>query len=205
MTTEEISPISLDEPLAERITHAVDRYGEPRVVALATELLQARNAGNNILLYLGGRHAQGVLDGAPALYWPEVWGARAFMYVWGEEPDAAASAVLTGLGNRAWRVREMCAKVCAARAIGGPETLTVLLADEVARVRSAAARALAEVGYREHMEQLRLLLKDQDLDVRRAAQHSLDRLRERTRPDNPETRVPSVETPGSRISEAEES
>jgi hypothetical protein len=196
MTIEETSPIPLDEPLAARIAHAVERYGEPRVVALATGLLQARNAGDDILLYLGGRHAQGVLDGAPALYWPEVWGARAFMYVWGEESDAAASAVLAGLGNQAWRVREMCAKVCAARAIGGPETLTVLLADEVARVRSAAARALAEVGHSEHLEQLRLLVKDRDKDVRRVAQQSLDRLRERTRSENPGADVSLVEAPG---------
>lgn len=188
MTTEETSPVPVDEPLAARIALAVERYGEPRVAALAVGLLQARNAGDDILLYLGGRHAQGVLDGAPALYWPEVWGARAFMYVWDEGPaaggassSAAASAVLAGLGNQAWRVREMCAKVCAARVIGGPETLASLLADEVARVRSAAARALAEVGNAEHAEQLRALLKDPDKDVRRAAQQSLDRLRERTR------------------------
>jgi hypothetical protein len=196
MTIEETSPIPLDEPLAVRIAHAVERYGEPRVVALATGLLQGRNAGDDILLYLGGKHAQGVLDGAPALYWPEVWGARAFMYVWGEDSDAAASAVLAGLGNQAWRVREMCAKVCAVRAIGGPETLTVLLADEVARVRSAAARALAEVGHSEHLEQLRLLVKDRDKDVRRAAQQSLDRLRERTRSEEPAADVPASDLAG---------
>lgn len=203
MTSEQLSPIPLDEPLAARIEHAVERYGEERVVELATGLLQARNAGDDILLYLGGRHAQGVLDGAPALYWPELWGARAFMYVWGEESGAAASAVLAGLGNQAWRVREMCAKVCAARAFGGPETLTALLADEVARVRSAAARALAEVGRHEHLEQLRLLLTDRDKDVRRAAQQSLDRLRERTRAEKPETGVPSARASGSEVPGAE--
>jgi hypothetical protein len=204
MTIEETNPIPLDEPLAARIAHAVDRYGESRVVALATGLLQARNAGDDILLYLGGRHAQGVLDGAPALYWPELWGARAFMYVWGEESDAAASAVLAGLGNQAWRVREMCAKVCAARTIGGPETLAALLADEVARVRSAAARALAEAGHHEHMEQLKSLLEDRDKDVRRAAQQSLDRLRERTRSDNSGDGLPSVETAGTETPGVEE-
>lgn len=181
MTIEETNPIPIDEPLAARIAHAVERYGEPRVVAFAVGLLQARNEGDDILLYLGGRHARGVLDGAPALYWPEVWGARTLNYVWDQGAGAATSAVLSGLGNQAWRVREMCAKVCVARAIGGPETLTALLADEVARVRSAAARALAEVGHSEHAEQLGLLLKDRDKDVRRAAQQSLDRLRERTR------------------------
>ncbi|MEO6944483.1 MAG: HEAT repeat domain-containing protein [Lacisediminihabitans sp.] len=203
MNTQETSPIPLDEPLAARIAHAVDRYGEARVVTLATGLLQARNAGDDILLYLGGRHAQGVLDGAPALYWPELWGARAFMHVWIQESDAAVSAVLAGLGNQAWRVREMCAKVCATRAIGGPETLTVLLSDETARVRSAAARALAEVGHREHMEQLTLVLRDPDKDVRRAAQQSLDRLRERTRGEAPKVDAPVSGFPADEVSVAE--
>ena len=199
MTTEATSPIPLDEPLAARIALAVDRYGKRRVVELAIGLLQARDEGDEILLYLGGRHAQGILDGAPALYWPELWGARALGYVWdggvesdgayakGAEPGgagstAAAPAILAGLGNQAWRVREMCARVCRARGIGGPQTLSALLTDEVARVRAAAARALAEVGGAEHLENLRPLLHDQDKDVRRAAQQSLDRLRERTRP-----------------------
>lgn len=184
MTTAETSPIPLDDSLEERIALAVGRYGEARVTAMAVGLLRGRDEGDDILLYLGGRHAQGVLDGAPALYWPEVWGARALGYVWGEgeTAEAATSAILAGLGNRAWRVRETCAKVCTARNIGGPATLATLLADEVARVRSAAARALAEVGTAEHLDQLRALVKDQDKDVRRAAQQSLDRLRERTRP-----------------------
>ncbi|MEO7123492.1 MAG: HEAT repeat domain-containing protein [Lacisediminihabitans sp.] len=183
MTNDDISPIPLDEPLEARIALAVGRYGEARVTAMAVGLLQARDEGDEILLYLGGRHAQGVLDGAPALYWPELWGARALGYVWGEGDgaDAATSAILTGLGNQAWRVREMCAKVCASRVIGGPVTLSTLLMDDVARVRSAAARALAEVGTAEHLELLKPLVKDQDKDVRKVAQHSLDRMRERTR------------------------
>ena len=183
MTSQGTSPIPLDEPLEARIALAVGRYGQERVAAMAVGLLRARDEGDDILLYLGGRHAQGVLDGAPALYWPELWGARALGYVWGEgaEADAATSAILAGLGNQAWRVREMCAKVCVTRGIGGPAALSVLLADEVARVRSAAARALAEIGHAEHLDLLRPLVKDPDKDVRRAAQKSLDRLRERTR------------------------
>jgi hypothetical protein len=176
MTPAEATPdsaIPIDEPLEARIALAVERYGNENVASMAVGLLEGRDEGEDILLYLGGRHAQGILDGAPALYWPEVWGARAFSYLWDE---SATSAVLTGLGNRAWRVREMCAKVCATRGIGGPETLSTLLTDEVARVRSAAARALAEVGHAEHVEQLRALLRDPDKDVRRSAQQSMDRL-----------------------------
>lgn len=179
MTTEEIP---LDAPLAARLAHAVDRYGEERVTAMSIGLLKGRDEGDDILLYVGGRHARGVLDGAPPLYWPELWGARALSVVWSEAGDgAAASAIIAGLGNRAWRVREMCAKVCAARALGGLEVLSPLLTDEVPRVRSAGARALAEVGTAEQLDALRPLLKDADKDVRRSAQQSLDRLRDRTR------------------------
>ncbi|WP_349898602.1 HEAT repeat domain-containing protein [Parafrigoribacterium soli] len=180
MTTDEIP---LDAPLAARIAHAVDRYGEDRVIAMAVGLLSGRNEGDDILLYFGGRHARGVLDGAPPLYWPELWGARALTVVWPDaEPGAATSAVLAGLGNQAWRVREMCAKVCAAHGVGDTDSLSALLADEVPRVRSAAARALAEIGTTEQLDAIRALLKDADKDVRRAAQQSLDRLRDRTRP-----------------------
>ncbi len=174
--------IPLDDSLEARIALAVELYGQARVAAMAVGLLRGRNEGADILLYLGGHHARGVLDGAPALYWPELWGARALGCVWDEEAEAATSAILAGLGNQAWRVREMCAKVSASRSIGDPETLMPLLADDVPRVRSAAAKALAAVGTAEHVELLKPLLKDPDKDVRRAAQRSLDRLRERTRP-----------------------
>jgi len=184
MTSDEISPIPLDDSLEARIALAVERYGEERVTAMAVGLLQGRNEGADILLYLGGRHAQGVLDGAPPLYWPELWGARALGYVWGEgeAAEAATSAIIAGLGNQAWRVREMCAKVCATRVIGDPAALSTLVTDEVPRVRSAAARALAEVGASEQLDLLKPMLKDPDKDVRRAAQRALDRLRDRTRP-----------------------
>ncbi|MHB1173039.1 MAG: HEAT repeat domain-containing protein [Lacisediminihabitans sp.] len=182
MTTEGINPTSIpiDEPLAVRIGLAVERYGEKGVAELASGLLQGRHEGEDILLYLGGRHALGVLGGAPALYWPEVWGARALSYVWDETAgeNSAASAVLGGLHNRAWRVREMCAKVCIVRQLGGPENLSALLTDEVARVRAAGARALAEVGRAEHAEQLKALLRDPDKDVRRRAQEAIARLAE---------------------------
>jgi hypothetical protein len=180
MTTEEIP---LDAPLAQRIADAVERYGVQRVIGMAVGLLEGRNEGDDILLYLGGRHARGVLDGAPPLYWPELWGARALSVVWPDaEPDSATSAVLAGLGNQAWRVREMCAKVCAAHGVGDTGSLSAVLTDEVPRVRSAAARALAEIGTAEQMDAIKALLKDADKDVRRAAQQSLDRLRDRTRP-----------------------
>jgi HEAT repeat protein len=165
--------IPIDEPLAARITLAIERFGEQRVIDMAVGLLRGENEGEDILLYLGGRHAQGVLGGAPALYWPEVWGARALNSVWAE---SAASAVLAGLGNQAWRVREMCAKVCVTQGIGDASAFSALLTDEVARVRSAAALALAERGSSDDVEALRALLRDPDKDVRRVARESVARL-----------------------------
>ena len=158
--------IRLEDPLATRLALAVERYGEDGLVKLAVGLLGGRNEGEEVLLYLGGRHARGILDGAPALYWPEVWGARALLHVW---DDSAASAVLDGVQNQAWRVREMCLKVCAVRVLGDSALLKRRLTDENARVRAAAAHALAAVGTTDDLPLLEPLLHDPDKDVRRAA------------------------------------
>jgi HEAT repeat protein len=123
-----------------------------------------------VLLYLGGRHARGILDGAPALYWPEVWGARTLLHVW---DDSAASAVLGGVQNQAWRVREMCLKVCAVREIGDIGLVKRRLTDENARVRAAAAHLVAIVGTAEDRPLLEPLLRDPETDVRRAAGEAL--------------------------------
>lgn len=164
--------IPIDEPIAARIAQAVQRYGQAVFVERAVGLLEGRNEGEEVLLYVGGRHAQGILDGAPALYWPELWGARALLHVW---DASAASAVLRGVDNRAWRVREMCLRVCAERRLGD-DALLPLLADENSRVRAAAARAIAVVGSAAAEEPLTRMLRDPDKDVRRAAGESLKAL-----------------------------
>lgn len=171
--------IPLDAPIAERIALAEQRYGAAAFVERAVGLLQGRNEGDDPLLYVGGRHAQGILDGAPPLYWPELWGARALLYVW---DDSAAPAVLESIDNRAWRVREMCLKVCAERSIGDQRLFTPLLRDENARVRSAAGRALAMVGDASMEGSIRSQLRDPDKNVRRAAGESLGLLLERVGP-----------------------
>jgi hypothetical protein len=163
-----------DDSPAERIAKVVAELGEDEVVARATALIAGLNAGEEFLLSVGGRHAQGILDGAPALYWPEVWGARTFLYVW---QDSAIPAVLAGLGNQAWRVREMSAKVVARRELAYPAEVAVLAADEVARVRAQAARALGEVGGAEQIDVLRALLKDPEIEVRREANGALKKIR----------------------------
>ncbi|MCY7288044.1 MAG: HEAT repeat domain-containing protein, partial [Cryobacterium sp.] len=92
--------LPIDLPTAERIHAAVAHYGEQTVIDNAVALLRAKNAGKDFLLYAGGRHALGILEGAPALYWPELWGARALLYVWGE---TAAPYIVVGMNNQAWR------------------------------------------------------------------------------------------------------
>jgi hypothetical protein len=176
MTPEIPSNVPIDDSPADRMTAAVGLYGEKWVAERAMSLLEGGNEGDEFLLWVGGRHAQGVLNGAPPLYWPEVWGARALSYVW---DDSAAPSVVRGLRDRAWRVREMCAKVALQRGVGTPAVLAPLLTDENARVRAAGARAIAELGGPDNAEALRSMLRDPEKDVRRAAQQSLARLTER--------------------------
>lgn len=163
--------LPIDLPTAERIHAAVALYGEAVVIDRAIALLRAKNAGKDFLLYAGGRHALGILDGAPALYWPELWGARALLYVWS---DSAAPYVVVGLTNQAWRVREMCAKVILLRGLDVAPKLVRLTTDEVPRVRAAALHALAAQGTADHAETIAARLRDPDKDVRRAAQQARD-------------------------------
>jgi HEAT repeat protein len=160
---------SEDTP-ATRVADAVTSLGESAVVERAIALLAGFNAGEEFLLVAGGTHAQGLLDGAPPLYWPEVWGARVLLYAWN---DSATDAVLAGLQNQAWRVREMCTRVAAARALtAAAPHLRELLTDDTARVRAAAARALGELGTADDLDLLATLFKDPEIDVRRAAQQA---------------------------------
>jgi hypothetical protein len=158
--------VPLDASPGDRIAQAVTLFGEPVVADRAAALLGGANEGEEFLLWVGGRHAQGILDGAPALYWPEVWGARTLLYAWA---DAVAPAVRAGLSNQAWRVREMCARVVIARELPFAAELAPLLTDEVARVRAMAARALGAVGEYEQAIEVKKLLTDPEVEVRRAA------------------------------------
>jgi HEAT repeat protein len=169
----ENATVPLDASPGNRIALAIERFGEPDVADRAAALLNGTNEGEEFLLWVGGRHAQGVLDGAPALYWPEVWGARTLLYAWDE---SAVGAIRSGLANRAWRVREMCARVVASRELPLGDELVLMLADEVARVRANAARALGVVGSFDQALELRKLLKDPDLDVRKQVGASLKQL-----------------------------
>lgn len=172
-----MTSVPIDEAPALRIADAVARFGERAVAERAASLLNGANEGEEFLLWVGGSHAQGILDGAPPLYWPEVWGARALTFAWDQ---SAASAVHRGLGDRAWRVREMCARVVLVRTLPETDALLLLLADEVARVRVAAARALGEVADPDTAKgPLTALLQDPEKDVRRAAHDAMVRLEKR--------------------------
>ncbi len=175
-TPEEPAPVPVELPLEKRLAAAVERYGEANVVERALSLLAGNYEGEDFLLFVGGEHAQGILDGAPVLYWPELWGARALLYVWDE---SAGPAIIETLSNPAWRVREMGARVAAARELPAASALSGLLGDQVPRVRAAAARALGALGTADDMASIRTLLKDPEIEVRRAAQQSLDALRAR--------------------------
>jgi len=121
------------------------------------------------LLVLGGRVAVGEYARTqPAKsdlsYWAPTWAARGLLYAW---TDAAGPAVVGALTHEAWRVREMAAKVVAAREIGAAgDAVARLVEDPVSRVRSAAARALATVGEAEHVSAALAFAHDSDVQVR---------------------------------------
>ena len=164
----------VDHPIEARIAAAVGQLGVDTVVLRSLSLLAGNNEGGEFLLVVGGEHAQGILDGAPVLYWPELWGTRALLYVWN---DSAIAGITAALQNQAWRVREMATRVAATRGLALQVEVGALLTDEVARVRAAAARALGAIG--DDLEVIRPLLKDPEIEVRRGAQQGIDAIRKR--------------------------
>ncbi|MGP9536646.1 HEAT repeat domain-containing protein [Brachybacterium sp. AOP43-C2-M15] len=105
--------------------------------------------------------------------WPRAWAARTLLHAW---DPVAAHAVVTGLRDEAWRVREMCAKITARHELGAaaPECARRVGTDEVPRVRGASLRALAAVGEIEHVPAVHAGLRDQDPSVVRAAEKALE-------------------------------
>jgi len=165
-------PYGATPPIEQRIAAEVAAHGEEQVVTRSVSLLAGNNEGEEFLLVVGGEHARGILDGAPVLYWPELWGTRALLYAWHE---SAEPAVIAALGNRSWRVREMAARVAALRSVALDDA--TVLADDHPRVRAAAARAFAATAT--DPGPLQALLNDSDIAVRRAAQESIAAIRAR--------------------------
>lgn len=155
---------------AERVQDLCAVQGEASVAAGCAEILRSGSwQDRDLLVVLGGRHAIGEYERTePAKsdqgYWAPTWAARGLLYAW---DDAAAPAVVSALTHEAWRVREMAAKVVAAREIApAADAIAALAEDPVARVRAAAARALGVVGEAEHASAALALAHDSDVQVR---------------------------------------
>lgn len=135
------------------VRQACERYGEDAVAHWCADLMRGVRAGDHPPLELLGGHERW------ADYWFRVWGARGLLYAW---DPSAAPAVVAGLHDPAWRVREMSAKVVRLRELGeAADTLSGLVGDEVPRVRAAAVLALARVGEAEHATAIRSLQHDE--------------------------------------------
>jgi len=155
-----------------RLRAAAERYGEPELAGRAAALILTGEEDDDFLLYLGGRAAPPL-----APFWAQSWGARVLEYYWTE---GAATAVVAGLSHEHWRVRMVCARVCAVREIGDPERIVMLLDDGNWRVRDAAAWALGGIGEFEHSPRLRdLMHADPEAKVRARAEGALVALAER--------------------------
>lgn len=132
------------------IEAACAERGAGEVVASCVALIGGADADPGLVAVLGGPDGPRYLD-APSdqRYWLRVWGTRGLLWALGvdgapppDRPEIVA-ALLGALADDSWRVRELAAKVVARyRLDDAHPAITVLLDDEVPRVRYAASRAL---------------------------------------------------------------
>ncbi|MGH9294614.1 MAG: hypothetical protein ACRD0B_04720 [Acidimicrobiales bacterium] len=119
------------------------RRGRAAVIAGCVDLLSGRSVDDDLMVALGGPHAEHVLagyEGGKDGSWPRVWATRGLLHEW---DDVATRAIITATGDDAWRVREMAAKVIAGHQVGDALGAVVQLRDDpVPRVASAARRAV---------------------------------------------------------------
>ena len=129
-----------------RINRACERFGRSEVVRRCLDLLAGRNEDHELLVILGGAHAQQLIaNGVPEAqaYWARVWAARGLLWAGAEEGTDDLRAALS---DESWRVREMTCKVVARHRLGDfLEDVAALEQDPVPRVREAAARAAARI------------------------------------------------------------
>jgi HEAT repeat protein len=128
----------------QRVEAECARRGAAALVSGCVDLVAGADADPGLILALGGEHARRLLDDGPRedqRYWLRVWALRGLLWVC----DArAVPAVRAGLGDPAWRVREMAAKVVARHRLGDLLSASAeLRSDPVPRVRAAASRAVA--------------------------------------------------------------
>ena len=131
----------------ERIAAEVAARGLPGFVAGCVELAgvadgEIPDPDLDLLRALAGPGAGKFFDGREHVdtYWFRVWALRGLLWAY----DGAAEDCLTAaVGDPAWRVREMAAKVVARhRVVEAQPAMAALLEDPVPRVRRAAERAL---------------------------------------------------------------
>jgi hypothetical protein len=125
-----------------RIEQECAARGPDAVVDVCLRLLGGGETGEHLMEVLGGPAGPQYVDAPPGQrYWLRVWAARGLL--WAPWQDRAAPALVTALGDEAWRVREMAAKVVARHRVAEAfDAITDLLHDPTPRVRHAAARAL---------------------------------------------------------------
>ena len=175
----------LDASPGDRARAAADALGDRELTAWCGDLIVGRVAWGDPagpdIGWVGGRAARSW--GSPERlddktdYWARVWAARTLLYVW---DDACTADVIAGLCDPAWRVREMCAKVCARWEVGAAaDACAALVDDEVPRVRAAAVRVLGVAGEGEHVDPVRVASEDPEGSVRRAAGRALGSLERR--------------------------
>ncbi len=183
--------LSADQPdlhgtPAANVARLRELVGADAVAGWCADLLTGRvgydDPGHPTLEWLGGAATRYELQRGRLVergtdYWPRVWAARGLLHSY---LPAARAAVVDALRDPAWRVREMAAKVIGKWEVdGAAEQLLVLAADPVARVRSAAVRALAVVGEAECIRVLRDARDDADPRVRADAERAVQLIRRR--------------------------
>jgi hypothetical protein len=130
----------------QRIEAECARRGRDAVTAGCLALLREEPVERGLVRALGGPGAEKFFDGDEHedTYWLRVWALRGLLWSW---DPAALEAVRGALGDPAWRVREMAAKVVARHLLGEALPMVAdLRADPVPRVRAAADRALVRIS-----------------------------------------------------------
>ena len=106
-------------------------------------MLDGDDSDPGLIVALGGAPGQHLIDrGIPEdlRYWLRVWAARGLFWSWRDE---AVPYVLAAADDQHWRVREWVGKICGKYGLTEARpVLSDLADDDVARVRTAASRAL---------------------------------------------------------------
>jgi hypothetical protein len=163
----------------EQVAALVQQRGAAAVVAYCAGLLDGGDprADEDMLVQLGGAFARWELSNDKLDYWPRVWAARAFLYVW--SPDVTPSLV-RALGDPAWRVAENAMRVMAKREIAeGVEGAVLLRNHELPRVRATVVRLVGVAGESDHAYVLLDALDDPEVSVRAAAERAIERMERR--------------------------